>query len=124
MVEGSATNENQACCFVFIFSVLLYLPFGREERSWFSQSDCPLHLYCDARSTPPRLAAVLVGCGVGILCIFNFAAFASCRGKKIEYCDAEPSEAALNCLQERGDNQIMSLELLSIALGLYSVSTG
>ena len=32
-----------------------------EQRPWEAKGDKPLHLFCDARSTPPRVAAVLFG---------------------------------------------------------------
>ena len=59
----------------------------------------PLQLLCDARSTPPRIAAVLVVDG------------------RIEYADVEPSKEVMRQFKRRGDNQIASLELLSIAFG-------
>jgi len=59
----------------------------------------PLQLLCDARSTPPRVAAVLVVDG------------------RIEYADFEPSKEVMSQFTRRGDNQIASLELLSIAFG-------
>ena len=59
----------------------------------------PLQMLCDARSTPPRIAAVLVADG------------------RIEYADFEPSNAVMRQFTRRGDNQIASLELLSIAFG-------
>ena len=38
-------------------------------------------------------------------------------GTEICYCDMEPSSEILKHFKSRGDNQIMSLEILSIALG-------
>ena len=60
----------------------------------------PVQLLCDARSTPPRVAAVLLidGC--------------------CEYADMEPQTHTMEQFKRRGDNQIASLELLSIAFGL------
>ena len=60
----------------------------------------PLHLYCDARSEPPRIAAVLCE-----------------KGRPTQWADMQPSEQVLACFRKGGDKQIMSLELLSIALG-------
>ena len=71
-----------------------------EERPWTQQSQKPMHMLCDARSTPPRVAAVLL------------------TNKCVYYSDMEPSEEVMNSFRVRGDNQIMSLELLSIAFGL------
>jgi len=56
----------------------------------------------DARSTPPRIAAVLVA------------------DQRIEYCDMQPPAEVLALFKKRDDGDIMSLELLSIALGLSS----
>jgi len=61
-----------------------------------------LDLFCDARSTPPRLAAVLVD-----------------AQRSIRYTDwAPPSDLMQRAWLVRGDNHIMSLELLAMALGL------
>ena len=73
-----------------------------ERRFWHLDKREQLHLFVDARSTPPRLAAVLVGDGI------------------VEFCDMEPEASVLSNFKQRGDNQIMSLELLSIALGVCS----
>ena len=62
----------------------------------------PLHLYCDARSVPPRIAAVLCE-----------------KGQPTQWADMQPSEKVLACFRKGGDKQIMSLELLSIALGKF-----
>ena len=56
-------------------------------------------MFCDARSTPPRVAAVLFVNG------------------RIFWADMEPDESILKAFRPRGDNHIMSLEILSIALG-------
>ena len=71
-----------------------------QTRPWLEQKTKPMHMLCDARSTPPRVAAVLLA------------------NKKVYYSDMEPSAAVMDCFRTRGDNQIMSLELLSIAFGL------
>lgn len=65
----------------------------------------PLQLLCDARSTPPRIAAVLVADG------------------RIEYADFEPSKEVMRQFTRRGDNQIASLELLSIAFGFSTFAS-
>ena len=73
-----------------------------ELKLWEQDEREQMHLFCDARSKPPRLAAVLIGDGT------------------IEFCDQEPDEAVLCNFRQRGDGQILSLELLSIALGVCS----
>lgn len=64
-----------------------------------SDQQC-VHLFCDARSVPPRIAAVLI-----------------IDGQQF-YTDCAPSDAVMQFFKPRGDKQIMSLELLSIAFGL------
>ena len=76
-----------------------------EKHQWHSKVGEPLHLFCDARSTPPRAAAVLLE-----------------RGQQTLYCDEEPSETLMSFLEARNDGQIMSLEILSIALGVVAMS--
>ena len=64
-----------------------------------------VEVFCDARSTPPRLAAVLVsqsGCW---------------------FTDMEPSPRLLSGLTVRRDAQIMGLELLAVVLGLSSFAS-
>lgn len=70
-----------------------------QVRQWAINTTKPAHLLCDARSTPPRVAAVCI-----------------CEGK-VFYSDMQPSEATLAQFKVRGDNQIASLELLAIAFG-------
>lgn len=69
-------------------------------RQWEVNASPPVHLLCDARSSPPRVAAVCF------------------HGNSIEYADYEPSAEVLSQFKRRGDNQIASLELLAIAFGL------
>jgi len=72
-----------------------------ELRPWDTRcNQKPLHLLVDARSTPPRVAAVLIQGGV------------------LYYSDAQPSNELMQIFTKRDDNQIMSLEILSIAFGL------
>lgn len=73
----------------------------KEERAWHHEAQRPIHIYTDARSTPPRVAAVLIKDG------------------HTYYADLEPSPDVLKHFRFGGDNGIMSLELLSIALGKF-----
>ena len=73
-----------------------------EVRQWGVNKSTPVHLLCDARSTPPRVAAVCV------------------IGDSIRYADLEPSRSTLEQFKCRGDNQIASLEMLAIAFGASS----
>ena len=57
-------------------------------------------MFSDARSAPPRIAAVLFE-----------------KGQPVVWTDMEPSKKVLTCFSNGGDRQIMSLELLSIAIG-------
>ena len=73
-----------------------------QHHEWFREKQPACHLYCDARGEPPRVAAVLFD------------------GNSIKACDTEPPASLLDTWARRADNQIMGLELLSIALGLSS----
>jgi len=70
-----------------------------EQRPWKPLSTPTTHLLVDARSTPPRVAAVLL------------------IDRKILWSDWAPEPEVLSLFQSRRDGQIMSLELLSIAFG-------
>ena len=63
-----------------------------------------VELHCDARSTPARVAAVLV------------------IGSKWWYTDWAPSDAVVSTFLERSDCQIMALELLAVAVALCTFS--
>jgi hypothetical protein len=71
-----------------------------QEFAWELSHGQPVHLFCDAASTPARLAAVAWIDGV------------------IGYTDCPPPPAMLAVLAKRKDNQIMALELMSIVLAL------
>ena len=73
-----------------------------EARPWVFPQTLPLHLFCDARGSPPHLAAVLF------------------IGDKCKYVHMEPSEEIMSSFRRRKDNQIMALELLAISVGLCS----
>jgi len=74
-----------------------------QMRPWSIARSETVHMLCDARSTPPRVAAVLV------------------IGKQILYSDAEPPQEIMGAFASRGDNQITSLEILAIAFGEHYV---
>ena len=71
-----------------------------ETRPWVERQSPPVHLLCDARSTPPRVAAVLEIDG------------------DLFYSDGPPPRGIMESFQHREDNQITSLEILSIAFGV------
>ena len=71
-----------------------------ETRLWYAPTDKPVHLYADASGAPARLAAVLLIDG------------------RSYYTDMDVPIELLAIFTRRGDRQIMSLELLAIALGL------
>ena len=75
-----------------------------EVQSWATEVYPPVHLFADARGSPPRLAAVVLVDG------------RSC------YTDWAPPSELLEFFRNRSDNQIMGLELLAIALGLSTFS--
>jgi hypothetical protein len=71
-----------------------------EERVWRAP-ECQLaHLFVDARGAPPRCAAVLFIDGE---CL---------------YTDGQPSAGLMGSFERRADNQIMTLEILAISVGL------
>ena len=69
----------------------------------FDKAEQVLDLFCDARSSPPRIAAVLVD-----------------EAGQCLYTDWEPDAALLRMYarKDAGDKSIMELELLSIVLGV------
>ena len=71
-----------------------------QTRGFAQAPAAPAWLFVDARSTPARVAAVLVTDG------------------RAWYSDVEPPERFLRHFRPRGDGQITSLELLSIAFAL------
>jgi hypothetical protein len=71
-----------------------------EKRDWQASVDDPVHLFCDAASTPPHLGAVLF------------------IDKKWLWTHMQPPSETLQCFKARKDKQIMGLELLAISLGL------
>ena len=71
-----------------------------EDRSWHVPELPPARLFVDARSTPPRCAAVLFIDGV---CL---------------YSDGKPHDDIMQWFYERADGQITSLEILAISMGL------
>ena len=71
-----------------------------EAIPWHNELSTPVHLFVDAASTPPRCAAVLVVDGV------------------YHYTDVRPPMHWFVCLNERNDNQIMSLEIAAIRVAL------
>ena len=73
-----------------------------EVAAWEAQLMDAAHLFADARSTPPRVAAVLFARG------------------SAWYTDWEPDAAIMRLFYQRSDNQIMSLELLAIAVAMSS----
>ena len=73
----------------------------RTTRTWSGNGGRQVHLFSDARSVPPRLGAVLFMDG------------------QVFYCDAPPPEGVMACFKAREDGQIMGLEILSIALGMF-----
>lgn len=90
-----------------------------EERPWVENASKPVHIFADARSTPPRIAAVLIRQVAQLLLEPYPAILFLCREGAIEYCDIAPCHDVLASFRRSGDNQIVSLELLSIALGAY-----
>ena len=79
-----------------VFQLQIY-----QIRPWSMPDTRPVQVFCDARSTPPRLSAVIyTGDGLSF------------------YTDMVPPTALLNMFKDRSDGQICSLELCAIALAL------
>ena len=51
-------------------------------------------------------------------CVHGTRSLRLLRDRRFAYCDTEPPDVILNSFMKRGDNQITSLEILSIALGI------
>ena len=71
-----------------------------EEYPWEEPSSPPALLFVDARGVPPRCAAVLF---IDNTCL---------------YTDGCPSEKIMQQFQARCDNQITTLEILAVSVGL------
>ena len=71
-----------------------------EERAWSIPEQPPAHLFVDARGCPGHCAAVLYKDG------------------EWSYTDGKPAQRVMQAFDKRADNQIMSLELLAISVGL------
>ena len=71
-----------------------------ELREWDAVQENPVHLFCDASSTPPHLGAVLFD------------------GSECKWTHMAPPAEVLAQFRPRMDNQIMGLELLAISLGM------
>ena len=72
-----------------------------ETRRWAPDPLRHAVLLVDARSTPPRVAAVLI-----------------LPDGSIRFCDLEPDPAVLSQFRRREDGAILALEILAIALGI------
>ena len=73
----------------------------QQRRLWVLPVERTVQVFCDARSTPPRLAAV----------VYTYDGLSY-------YTDMEPPQALLDFFVERRDAQICGLELCAIALAL------
>jgi len=71
-----------------------------EERPWHAPATPLAHLFVDARGAPARCAAVLL-----------------IDGQRL-YTDGKPSDELMSAFSQRADNQIMTLEILAISVGL------
>ena len=88
-----------------------------ETHPWKVDERALAHLFVDARSTPARCAAVLYLDGPFQVCKHVLNNLLCCEGEWL-YTDGMPPEELMNKLQTRNDNQIMSLEVMAISLGL------
>ena len=72
-----------------------------EQRFWHKGEEPPCHMFVDARSSPPRCAAILV----------------TNKGEVL-YTDGKPADKFMQKFKQRKDKQIMTLEVMAIAVGL------
>ena len=94
---------------------------ARVERKWKGSDEPQTHLFADARSTPPRIAAVLIRLVRFYMYVcphLNMLLF-SVRDGEISYCDMPVPDHIVAFFKKRKDNQIMGLEVLSVALGMH-----
>ena len=73
----------------------------QQRRLWVLPVERTVQVFCDARSTPPRLAAVVYA-----------------PDGQSYYTDMEPPQVLLDFFEDRRDAQICGLELCAIALAL------
>ena len=73
----------------------------QRTRPWCKGGRRQVHLFCDARGSPPHLAAVLFADGA------------------VWHTNMAVPQCVLDNFEARQDNQIMGLEILSIALGMH-----
>ena len=93
----------------------------REERSWKMNGGKQLHMFVDARSTPPHLGAVLFRCAShSLVCLWRVSV-CHCRDGQVFFCDLPAPAPVLKAFRKRADGQIMGLEVLSIALGIFTL---
>ena len=97
-----------------------------ETQKWQANDASPCCMFCDARSTPPRAAAVLFWQVLGSTVLPHAHVCTCCfgSGNKRVFCDEEPPAELMRLFKRRRDNQIMSLELLSIAYGTLFAKCG
>ena len=98
----------------------LNLEIAAEERKFAKADLAAGHLFSDARSTPPRIAAVLFLYAFKHVARRQVARVVSRRDGKSYYCDMEPPGHLLRSFRPRNGDQIMCLEMLSIALGKFA----
>ena len=76
-------------------------------------------LRCKKHTSEVGSGVVRVSCDcsrhrASLVCLF----FVGIRDGDVLYCDDAPPEQVLRCFKDRGDNHIMSLELLARAFGM------
>lgn len=118
---GSQSHVHNVLLLLHVFVQVLEMDIV-EERKFCGSSGSTGHLFTDARSTPPRVAAVLFLYVASVcFCMWLFPLLYVYRDGKISHCDMEVPEQLMESFRARKDNQIMGLEILSIALGLCSL---
>ena len=83
------------------------LSFGlHEEVPYCPETRVIIHLFCDARGNPPRVAAILFADG------------------HVLYTDMEPPTSTLACFRSRKSNQTFSMILRGRRVRVWSDNTG
>jgi hypothetical protein len=95
------------CSKVLLFAInwwIHVLKASTQKQVSLTSADLPIvEMFCDARGSPPRVAAVLF-----------------MNGQPVRFTDMEPHSGLMQAFARRDDNQIMGLELLAILIGLYT----
>ena len=93
-----------------------------ENHEWNAPESPPAYLWVDARGVPPRYAGLLacmLSHSVADDCLhLDRCAAVLCIDGEHHYTDGPPAAKLMESFQKRCDNQITTLEILAISVGL------